>query len=292
MRLPAPIEAEISAALGPIQELQAVSGGCISSAARATIEGRPVMLKFDDSAPRGFFAVEAAGLGTLRDAPGGPLIPEVLAVSDPGGDHSWIALEWLDAADPGDRSSTRLGGELAQLHRVRADRWGWDRDGFIGSLPQSNAQASDWAAFWWERRLEPQLQRSGYGPVGAEPWNRLEAALPGLLAPADEDGPSLLHGDLWGGNVIHARRGPALVDPACYFGHREVDLAMSELFGGFNEAFYRAYAAEWPLLEGWRVRRQIYQLYYLLVHVNLFGSSYWSRTTSNLNGILQAMANE
>ncbi|HEX2092388.1 MAG TPA: fructosamine kinase family protein, partial [Longimicrobiaceae bacterium] len=166
-------------------------------------------------------------------------------------------------------------------------------DNFIGPLPQPNAPAAGWAEFWRDRRLEPQLRRArdaGHSPGPPADWERLFARLPGLLAPAERDGSSLLHGDLWSGNVVAGAGGePWLVDPAAYRGHREVDLAMAGLFGGFSARFHAAYAEAWPLLPGYpEGRRAVYQLYYLLVHVVLFGGGYVERTRAALREALRA----
>lgn len=182
----------------------------------------------------------------------------------------------------------RLGTGLASLHRVRAERHGWPSDNVIGSLPQANGWMDEWPAFWRERGLGPQL-RLAYDSGWFEPSarRRFDALLDRLdefLAPAAEDGPSLLHGDLWSGNVHPTADGEAaLIDPASYHGHREVDLAMAELFGGFDTTFHDAYREAWPLADGYdEARRAIYQLYYLLVHVNLFGGGYVARTLGAL----------
>lgn len=294
MMLPGRVQGEVEARFGAVRVAGAVGGGCIHPAVRLETADGPIFLKYGEPAPAGLFASEAGGLRALRAAADGLRVPEVLAVSDPGADGGagWLALEWLEPSRAGDGEAERLGRGLARLHRIRTAGWGWEEDGFIGSLPQRNAPAAAWAAFWAERRIEPMLRRArGTGASigsGAE-WDRLLAALPALLVEAEADGPSLLHGDLWNGNVLHTDRGPALVDPAVYRGHREVDLAMSELFGGFGPAFYDSYREAWPLRPGYaEVRRGIYQLYYLLVHVILFGSGYAARTAGTLRGALAA----
>jgi fructosamine-3-kinase len=226
----------------------------------------------------------------LRAAAADVRVPEVLAVCDSGdvchdaedsdgrGGPAWLALEWLERGPRGADFGERVGRGLAALHRVGTGGWGWEEDNFIGSLPQENRTAPSWAEFWRERRLEPQLRRArdvGRMPGSAAQWDALFARLPDALAPAEADGPSLLHGDLWSGNVLAAADGPALIDPAVYRGHREADLAMADLFGGFDARFQAAYREAWPLAPGYeRERRPIYQLYYVMVHVNLFGGSY------------------
>jgi len=205
--------------------------------------------------------------------------------------RSWLALEWLEPGRGGRDTWERLGQELAALHRVQGPAFGWDRDNFIGSLPQANQARSDWAAFWWEQRLQPQLAlATGAGMLtGAEArrFAVLPEVLPQLLEAGQAEGPSLLHGDLWSGNVHVTATEACLVDPASYYGHREVDLAMAALFGGFPPAFYQAYAEAWPLTgPGAERRRACYQLYYLLVHVNLFGRGYLAGASAALERAL------
>jgi fructosamine-3-kinase len=292
--LPDAVRREVEARLGAVRSSQPVGGGCINEALRIETERGPAFLKHHGSAPARFFTAEAEGLAALAAAAGDEVrVPAVLAVSDdaaPG--PAWIALEWLEPSPRAADFAERLGRGLAAIHRARSGRWGWDAPNFIGSLPQENPAAPAWAGFWRDHRLTPQLDLARFkGRVPAAPaeWERLFDRLPGLLAPAEEDGPSLLHGDLWGGNVLSAAGAPALVDPAVYRGHREADLAMSELFGGFDPRFYAAYEEAWPLLPGYRdVRRGVYQLYYLLVHVNLFGGGYVSQTAETLRRILAA----
>jgi protein-ribulosamine 3-kinase len=289
--IPTPLRAAVEARLGPLGEAAPVAGGCISRGARVETAGDPVFLKHHPGAPAGFFAAEARGLEALRAAGCGLAVPAPLAWAEAqGGAPAWIAIEWLEPAPPGDGHGERLGRGLAALHRSPAGGgWGWEADGFIGSLPQANAPSDDWAVFWRARRLEPQLARARRAGLDAGPtgdWERLFARLPDLLAPATDDGPSLLHGDLWSGNVLSTLRGPALIDPAAYRGHREADLAMAELFGGFGAAFHAAYREAWPLAPGWPARRAVYQLWYLLVHLNLFGAGYAPQVASALRDAL------
>lgn len=311
MRIPQPILTEIETALSERLGREAgrltatpVGGGCISPAARVqSAAGDVVFLKWSEpggsewggSGPGtgpvpGIFEAEARALEALRVADA-VRVPAVIALGGGATEHSWILLEWLEPGRAKPALWERLGLGLAALHRLRAERYGWPTDNFIGSLPQANAWLDDWAEFWRVRRLEPQL-RLAYDVGWFEPpvrarFDALLDRLDVLLAPAAEDGPSLLHGDLWSGNVHAMADGePALIDPASYYGHREVDLAMSELFGGFGAGFYRAYREAWPLAEGYdEERRAIYQLYYLLVHVNLFGAGYVGRTVEVLGGV-------
>ena len=274
--IPKSVAERIQAHHGPIRNSEPVAGGCINSAARIELDSGASFLKWNVRAPVGLFTSEAAGLEQLRTAAATELrIPVVLDAWDDG-----ILLEWLERALPATEFGRQLGGGLAGLHRARAD--GPQGDNWIGSLPQSNAWAASWAEFWITRRLEPQLrlaQDAGRMPGKGKKWACLFGHIPEFLAPAEQDGFSLLHGDLWSGNVLPTAAGPALVDPAVYHGHREVDLAMAELFRGFDGGFYDAYGEAWPLLPGYaESRRAIYQLYPLLVHVNLFGGAYVPQT--------------
>jgi fructosamine-3-kinase len=262
-----------------------VGGGSINHAARVELATGTVFVKYSDRAPPGLFAAEAEGLRALAGAGSGLVVPRVLAVSD-----AFLAMEWLEPAAETASSAERLGRGVALLHRASAATWGWAADNFIATLPQPNAPAASWAEFWRARRLQPQLERAratGHAPGSEREWERLWERLPDLLAPAEQDGPSLLHGDLWSGNALSTAASPALVDPAVYHGHREVDLAMTELFGGFGARFHDTYAEAWPPLPGYREeRRAVYQLFPLLVHVNLFGGGYGARTAEVLRSIV------
>lgn len=259
-----------------------VSGGCVSPVARVeTDEGDIFFLKWgavetSQDAPPGMLASEADALRALG-AGGNVRVPEVIAVEDGGRGAPWLLLEWLEPGPPGPETWRSLGAGLAGLHRNLADTFGWHGDNFIGPLHQANQAMESWPEFWRGRRLEPQLRSAvdaGYLSEEQARFDRLFDGLEDLLGDVSEA--SLLHGDLWNGNVHILRDGmPALVDPSVYYGHREVDLAMSELFGGFGRDFYEAYEEAWPVDAAYHERRRaLYQLYYLLVHVNLFGGSY------------------
>ena len=262
-----------------ILETAPVAGGCIHQTARlSTNMDEDFFLKWAQGAVSDVFAAEADGLSALRESTG-LTVPEVIGNSDASENPAWLLLEYVPQGSPAPDYAEHLGDALSALHEAREGPYGWHRSNYIGSLPQVNTTMDDWPAFWWAERLEPQLAlaRDNGRPGGRDRhWAALESKLPALLEHAEEDGRSLLHGDLWSGNVYPGPDGwPVLVDPAVYRGHREVDLAMTELFGGFPEAFYAAYEHRRPLTDGYReVRRPVYQLYPLLVHVNLFGGSY------------------
>lgn len=297
MTLPAAVRGRVEERLGPVRSAAPVGGGCINRALRLETGNGAAFLKYNPNAPAGFFPAEARALERLRSAAAGELrVPRVLGAFDPAeegapGEPAWLLLEWVEPGRRGPDFDERLGRGLAALHASADGGWGWEEDNFIGPLPQANPPARRWADFWREHRLEPRLRavrEAGYTPGPREEWDHLLDALPELLGAGDEDGPSLLHGDLWGGNVLAAAGGePCVVDPAAYRGHREVDLAMTELFGGFGARFYAAYEEARPLRPGYRKgRRAVYQLYYLLVHVELFGGGYVAQTRAALREAL------
>jgi len=261
-----------------VDEARRVPGGDINEAYRLGLRsGRVLFLKTRADAPRSMFPVEAEGLRWLAEA-GALRIPEVVACSaEDGAEPPFLVLEWLEPTRRAAGFDETLGRSLAALHRHGAPRFGLARDGFIGTLPQANAPAADWPTFYAERRLLPQLERARRaGALDSRLGRRLEAlaaSLEGRVGPAEP--PARLHGDLWGGNLHVGPDGaPCLVDPAPYGGHREVDLAMMRLFGGFGPRVFAAYDEAYPLAPGHEARVPLYQLYPLLVHVNLFGGGY------------------
>lgn len=265
-----------------------MGGGCINQCAVVDTTGGCYFLKTNPGADHAFFEAEADGLAALSRS-GAVKVPSVVGRSGrdgPADGVPWLLLEWIEEGSRGQADWDRLGRELAALHHrsgtCKGAGWGWHADNVIGSLPQPNRSAGSWAAFWSRRRVLPLARElRSAGALSPGQLRTLEAAarrLDALIGPAAEaDGPSLLHGDLWSGNVIFDRRGaPVLVDPATYVGHREVDLAMTRLFGGFPSAFYRAYDEAWPPQPGRESRLPAYQLYPLLVHARLFGGGYVS----------------
>ena len=269
---------------------RAVGGGDINDAAVVTLEdGRRVFVKTNARAPRSMFPAEARGLSWLGEADV-LRVPRVLAVSAPLGEGpSFLALELIE---PGGRISDfddRLGRGLAELHRAGPGTFGLDYDNFIGSLPQDNEPRDDWPTFYRDRRLEPQLRmasdRGLASPALRQGFRALFAVLEERVGPPEP--PARLHGDLWGGNLHVDERGePCLIDPAVYGGHREMDLAMMRLFGGFGPRVFAAYDEAWPLSAGSRERIPLYQLYPLMVHVNLFGGGYVASVESALRKLV------
>jgi fructosamine-3-kinase len=268
----------------PVRDVRSVGGGCINNALRLTTDKNTYMLKWNPRPLPDMFTTEAQGL-TLLQATSTIRVPTVLAVSEATANYpSYILMEWLQAP-PGARGIDHetLGSQLARLHQHGVSphtppAYGLDHDNYIGSNPQYNGWDEDWIRFYRERRLRPQMemaQRQGRLPSkrrqGLETLlERLDERLGGI-----DRQPALLHGDLWGGNVMVGPGGvPALIDPAVYYGDREAEIAYTELFGGFGTRFYQAYRDTWPLAPGYAERRDLYNLYHLLNHLNLFGESY------------------
>jgi fructosamine-3-kinase len=255
-----------------------LSGGDINQAFRVELaDRRVVFVKQNSSAPRSMFPAEARGLAYLAEARA-LRVPEVIAVSDEAGQTpAFLVLEYLEPGPRRQGFEQELGRSLAKLHRFGASNFGLDHDNFIGSLPQSNRTRQSWPEFYRRERLQPLLKLAldrGLADARlAAKFEKLFARLTHVCGPAEP--PARLHGDLWGGNLHSDAAGaPVLIDPAVYAGHREVDLAMMRLFGGFGPAVFAAYQEEYPLVEGHTGRVDLYQLYPLLVHLNLFGRGY------------------
>lgn len=254
-------------------DVRTAHGGDISAASVISDGTRRYFLKTQPVHRRDMFAAEAAGLAELAAA-GAVRVPQPVCHGVAGG-QAFLVLEALSLGGCGD--AAQLGHQLAQLHRVSAAHFGWQRDNWIGATPQQNGWMDDWVVFWRERRLGFQLrlaQDNGHGGALQRDGAALLERLDGLFA-GYRPSPSLLHGDLWGGNHGYLDDGtPVIFDPAVYFGDRECDLAMTELFGGFAAAFHAAYREAWPLDPGYRVRRTLYNLYHVLNHANMFGGAY------------------
>lgn len=260
----------------PIRSFQALAGGDINRAFRLETSQRSFFLKYN-AYPQGadMLRTEKSGLDLLA-ATGSISIPEPVAQGSAQSYHFLLLEDW-SGHRAGANFWKNFGHKLALLHQNTAPKFGLHEDNFIASLPQRNQQHDSWTSFYWEERLFPLLQKGldkqliSYKefqdviPLG----NKLEQIFP-------HTAPALLHGDLWSGNYMIAPDGQAgLIDPAIYYGHREMDLAMTRLFGGFPEVFYQTYQSTFPLEAGWTERIPICQLYPLLVHLLLFGRSYW-----------------
>jgi len=262
------------------------AGGCINQSLVVQDAARRYFVKLNHADRLSMFEAEAAGLAELA-ASGALRVPAPLTHGLAAG-QSFLVLEWLDLAHGGPIPWAKLGERLARLHRVSASRFGWRRDNTIGSTLQANRETADWGDFYREQRMRPQLilaAQNGAPKRLLQSGDQLMAHLGAFFLDYTPP-PSLLHGDLWSGNVGSCAGEPVVFDPAVYFGDRETDLAMTELFGGFPASFYAAYQAVWPLDAGYAVRRDLYQLYHLLNHFNLFGSGYARQSQTALDRLL------
>jgi protein-ribulosamine 3-kinase len=251
-----------------------VGGGSINQAYRLEgTDGSRYFLKLNDAQHLTMFVAEAEGLEAITET-NTIRVPRPIAHGS-AGRQSYLVLEYLELSSRGD--AKLLGEQLAALHRCKGKRFGFSQDNFIGTTPQPNAWTDDWVTFWREHRLGFQLrlaEESGYGGQLQSLGEKLLDALPAFFANHTPQ-PSLLHGDLWSGNHAFLADGtPTIFDPAAYYGDRECDLAMTELFGGYPADFYAAYRAAYPLDAGYAARKNLYNLYHILNHANLFGGGY------------------
>jgi fructosamine-3-kinase len=272
------LEAAIDRATGApfaIRRASAASGGCIHASWVLESGEARYFAKTNDARFADAFAAEADGLVALAGA--GMRVPRPVARGASADGAAFLVLEHLDLGRGTDASFRQLGRRLAHQHGHRGTGFGWHRDNFIGLTPQSNARCASWSEFWQRERFAPQLAlaaRNGHGGELQSLGARVIEAVPRLLA-GHSPAPSLLHGDLWGGNAGVLDTGtPVVFDPAVYYGDAEADLAMTELFGGFPESFYEGYRELRPIADGYPLRRVLYNLYHVLNHLNLFGAGY------------------
>jgi fructosamine-3-kinase len=275
------IESQIQRATGApfcVGDRHPISGGSINQAFRIGDGGQHYFVKLNQTSQVNMFEAEARGLQALS-ASRSIRVPQVICWGVTA-NNCFMVLEWIDLGQ-GDASSwAALGRQLAHLHRTHLHRaanrpkgFGWDQNNTIGRTPQPNPWTQDWAEFFIEHRIGYQLQLAQRRGANFSQTDNLLRAIANHLSHNPE--PSLVHGDLWSGNAGFSREGePVIFDPAVYWGDREVDLAMTELFGGFPKGFYDSYQAMWPLETGYEQRKGIYNLYHILNHFNLFGGSY------------------
>ena len=286
--IPTPIAQAIEAYTGrALTGFTFASGGCINNGGKATCANSTYFLKWNDLKKfPGMFDAEAKGLSLLALS-NSFAIPEVAYVVS-ANEYQFLLLQYIEEGARRKNYWEHFGSRLASLHKTSGATFGLDHDNYIGSLRQHNNKSSTWVEFFTAQRLMRQLEvavNSGKLDSGTRKrFDRLFARLPSLLP---EEAPSLLHGDLWSGNLMTTIDGdPCVIDPAVYFGHREADLAMTQLFGGFDNRFLDSYNDTFPLLDGYKERLELYNLYPLLVHVNLFGGGYVSQVSSTLNKFL------
>jgi fructosamine-3-kinase len=288
------IEQAIAAATGEsftALSTEPVSGGCINDAVCLRGADRRFFVKLNHIDELDMFAAEAAGLRAILDsnclrAPQ----PVCHGISE---GRSFLVLEFIDMIPPGEQASRELGEKLAVMHGSTGSSFGWVSDNYIGTTPQQNPQTDNWIDFVRDQRLGFQLalaQGNGAPAVLFERGQRLMQELPALFG-GYRPAPSLLHGDLWGGNWGCAADGsPVIFDPAIYYGDREADIAMTELFGGFDDRFYQSYRQAWTLDPGYSSRKVLYNLYHILNHYNLFGGGYAGQALGMIDRLISEIS--
>ncbi len=254
---------------------QPVSGGSINKCFQIRTDAHYFFLKWQDAAAfPDLLKKEARGLELLRQHFKG-YIPEVLHL-DADEQQEVLILEWIHSGKPDEMAFTTLGEQLASMHLQQGSAFGLDHDNYMGALEQQNQACTDFPSFYITRRLEPLIKKAvDTGVLSSNSRRQLERLGRRLPEMVPDEFPSLIHGDLWSGNVmVNNRQEPVLIDPAVAWSHRECDIAMTALFGGFPDAFYSAYQNTYPLVPGWKQRISLFQLYPLLVHALLFGGTY------------------
>jgi fructosamine-3-kinase len=266
-----------------IESILPVSGGDISSAYKIETSGKIYFLKLNQASALNMFLKEADALKMIAttNTINTPSVIDVGSFET----NSYLLMDFIDSKSPSNKDMALLGKQLANLHLNTSKTFGFNSDNYIGTLPQSNTKHQNWVDFYMEERLAPQLklavQKQLLSPTEVPNTSTMKLKTADIFK---EVQPSLLHGDLWSGNFLISKDGtPYLIDPATYYGHSEVDIAMSLLFGGFSNSFYEAYHAVIPKETDTNARVELYQLYYLLVHLNLFGSSYYHSVKHILN---------
>lgn len=274
-----------------IASTEAMGGGCIHTALAVTGEAaegtRRYFAKVNEAASAPMFAAEADGLAAIREAKA-LQVPAVVARGDDG-ERAWLVLEWLELVPLSHTSGARLGSALAAQHGIPREKFGWARDNYIGASPQLNGWSDEWLPFWREKRLHAQLRLAAHNRLPTRMIDRGErlAADCEVFFRHHQPVKSLLHGDLWSGNVAALADGtPVVFDPAVYVGDREADLAMTELFGGFPHDFHAAYRSAFPLDDGYAVRRDLYNAYHVLNHANLFAGDYVRQAEQSIERLL------
>ncbi len=259
------------------------SGGSINQAALVELQNSGTsFLKWNTTADPDLFVKEVKGLDLLRAAGTDLVVPKVIDQDTYSNNIGYLLLEYIEEGSAGATSSEHFGRELARQHKNTKKQFGLDHNNYIGKLPQSNSWHDEWTDFFIDERMEPQLKMaldagklsSGISSSFKSMYSKLSKIFP-------DEPPSLLHGDLWGGNYFFDSGGMATIyDPAVYYGNREIEIAFTHMFGGFSSDFYNAYNEAWSLHPGFKDRKDIYNLYPLLVHTNLFGGHYGRQVES------------
>ena len=284
--------AQVTGQAFSVGQQQSLSGGSINAAYLLIDEkngnesgGQQFFVKTNRTGRQDMFEAECKGLEAMASSET-IRVPRPVCFGDDGS-HSYIVMEYLDMHGRADQA--QLGERLADMHRVTQPRFGWDIDNTIGSTHQPNPWADDWLEFWRDHRLGYQLElaaKNGYGGELQSLGDKVLADFTQLFA-GHEVKASMLHGDLWGGNVAGLGDGtPVIFDPAFYYGDREADLAMTYVFGGFGADFYASYQNAWPLDEGFAVRKTLYNAYHIINHLNMFGGGYHGQAIHMLEQVL------
>ena len=269
-----------------LKQQRSMTGGSINQAFLLTSEdGLQYFVKTNQSGRQDMFEAESKGLLEIASSRA-IKIPRPVCFGDDGV-QSYIVMEFLDMTGQADQAL--LGEQLAAMHNVSAERYGWHMNNTIGATHQSNSWTDDWLDFWCEQRLGYQLQlaaKNGYGGELQSLGEKLLVEMPGLFV-GREILPSMLHGDLWGGNAAGLKDGtPVIYDPAFYYGDRETDLAMTYVFGGFTPTFYNSYQNAFPLDDGFAIRKTFYNIYHIINHLNMFGGGYHGQSINMLKQVL------
>jgi protein-ribulosamine 3-kinase len=269
-----------------VSSFSSLSGGCISNAYKVEMSnGKIYFLKTNDNPPDDFFFKEAHSLIELKLS-NAIRVPELISVEE-----NFILLEFISSSEKSKKFFKDFGIKFSEMHKFNHHSFGFYEDNYIGTNPQLNLTEEDeennWAKFYFNKRILYQYklaEKNGYTTGELRKGiSKLENKIEEIFS-GSEEAPSLLHGDLWSGNYMIDEKGDAcLIDPAVYYGHREADLGMTKLFGGFSSDFYEAYNENFPLLDGYNYRENIYKLYHVLNHLNLFGRGYYSQAISLIN---------
>ncbi len=273
-----------------VEKAEKQGGGCINSCWMIAGNGQRFFIKLNRPGMLAMFEAEKQGLQALANT-GTVKVPQPIGCGETG-DYAYLLLEYIPFVPITNKALRVLGEQLAALHAIEQPNYGWTRNNWIGSTPQFNPASDDWPAFWREHRLGFQLElaeKNGFGGRLQKLGENLLGEMDALFA-THHPFPSLLHGDLWSGNAAMTVAGdPVIYDPACYWGDRETDLAMTELFGGFGRDFFDAYEANTPLDEGYAIRKILYNLYHVLNHLNLFGRSYLHQAETMMEELLSQL---
>jgi len=273
-----------------ITNIHPVSGGCINSGYIIQSNNNRYFIKLNQTHLISMFKAEFAGLAEIAKT-------HTIKVPRPilfgkTSEHAFLVLEYIELFAGNQQSDSQLGHQLAALHKIPQDFFGWHQDNTIGSTPQINTSIEQWPIFWQNNRLNFQLslaEQNGFKGNLIKSGKRLSNSLHHFFKSYTPQ-PSLLHGDLWSGNAAMTKQDEAIIyDPACYYGDRETDMAMTELFGGFSLHFYSAYNESYPLDSAYSTRKKLYNLYHILNHLNLFGSSYQQQAQNMIDSLLSEL---